>query len=227
MIALPRPIHWLASASPAKFFLVLLMLALLAWSGGAQAMLVEGKDYIIVPDPEEPRSGGRVEVLVFFWYGCPHCYHMQPHLRQWLERKPADVDFSYVPAFITGTWAAEMRLFYTLEVLGELERLHGAVFTAFHGEKTDLHSEQVLFNWVAAKGIDAKRFANTFDSVSVGRRVTAAAKLTRRYKVLGVPTVVVGGRYMTSGKYTGSVQATVAAIDELVKMARRDRATKQ
>lgn len=206
-----------------RLILMLLIVAVSPWGGSAHAELVEGRDYGLVPDPEKPSPGTKIEVLVFFWYGCPYCREMYPLLKQWMERKPEDVSLEYVPAYVSAGWLEGMRAYYALGLVGALEKLHGEVFDAVQRGELDLQDERSLVNWVARKGVDADKFQKAWDS-DVGPFAKWAARMGNRFQITGVPTVIVDRRYVTSGRYTGSVEATVAVMSELVMLARKDRA---
>jgi thiol:disulfide interchange protein DsbA len=207
-----------------KLFLFLLLVVLLQCSVPVRAELVEGKDYVLVPDAEKPSPGAKIEVLVFFWYGCPYCKEMYPLLQKWMERKPEDVHLMYVPAYISKDWLEGMRVFYALDLVGELERMHGEVFDAVQRGELSLQDERGMVDWMASKGVDARNYQKAWDS-DVGPFAKWAAQLGKRFEITGVPTVVVDRRYLTSGRFTGSVKATVAAMSELVAIARKDRAS--
>jgi thiol:disulfide interchange protein DsbA len=214
-------------------FLLAALLALLAIP--VQAAPTAGKDYAVL-NPAQPTAGdGKVEVLEFFWYGCPHCFDLHPHLNAWKKQKPADVNIRYVPVVfpdrqgvLRPTWVAGAKIFYALEALGEFDRLNDAVYDAIHVDNIDLlGNEQRLFDWMAKQGIDRKKFADTYNSFAVQGKVMQSVQLTRDYQLRGVPAIVVDGRYVTSGTFTGSPQGTVAVTDLLVKKAREERVTKR
>lgn len=194
-----------------------------------------GKEYVVLNPAQPTATDGKVEVIEFFWYGCPHCFDLHPHLNQWKKQKPADVNIRYVPVvfpdrqgMLRPTWVAGAKIFYALEALGEFDRLNDAVYDAIHLDQIDLlGNEQALFDWMAKKGVDRKKFADTYNSFAVQSKVMQSVQITRDYQLRGVPTVVVAGRYITSGTYTGSPQGTVAVMDELIKKARAERVTKR
>lgn len=214
-------------------FLLAALLGVLALP--ALAAPSAGKDYVVL-DPARPTAAAdKVEVIEFFWYGCPHCYDLHPHLNAWKKQKPADVNIRYVPVVFPNrqgvlrpAWVAGAKIFYALEALGEFDRLNDAVYDAIHVNQIDLlGSEQALFDWMAKQGVDREKFADTYNSFAVQNKVMQSVQMTRDYQLRGVPTMVVDGRYLTSGTFTGSPQATVAVTDELVKKARAERVSKR
>jgi thiol:disulfide interchange protein DsbA len=134
-------------------------------STGASAQLVEGRDYLVINPPQNPGAGKTVEVIEFFWYACPHCNSLQPSLRAWLKRKPADVEFRRIPAAFRESWLQLARTYYAIEAMGLVDKLHHDVFEAIHEKRTLdpkalLSDPAPLFDWVAAKGVDRQKFAD-------------------------------------------------------------------
>ena len=202
-----------------------LMASALAFT--ARAEIVAGHDYVVLNPAQPTTAEGKVEVIEFFWYGCPHCYELHPHLKRWLQQKPQDVQFRYVPAVARDSWVPGAKIFYALEALGELNRLNDQVYDAIHLDQIDLNNEQVLLDWVAKRGIDRQKFIDAYNSFAVQAKVAQARRMTRDYQIRGVPTLVVDGKYLTSGTYAGSVQGAVAVMDQLVKKARQERAQRR
>lgn len=177
-------------------------------------------------DPQPVSTGERVEVVEFFWYGCPYCYQLQAPLENWLARKPADVELRHVPAIFRDSWVPHARLFYTLEVLGEIGRLHQAVYRAYHVDKDSLNSANATTDWAVRNGIDATRWLAAYKSPEVDRKVGEARSHTKAYAIQGTPSVVVDGRYLTSSGMTETVPGVIPILDELIRMARERRAGK-
>lgn len=188
------------------------------------ADLKPGQDYRDINPPLAP-DRNKVEVTEFFWYGCPHCFNLEPVLAPWVRKLPPSVNFRRVPAvFPDGKWVPGARLYYTLEAMNLVERLHGEAFNAIHVERKRLHDEKVLFEWVAGKGVDAKAFADAWASFGVHSRVRQARELTTRAGLSGVPAVVVDGKYqaITPEKY----EDLLVLVDRLIERARAERGGK-
>ena len=181
-----------------RLLLVTMLLAGLAVAPGASAQFTAGKDYLIISPPQPTDSGNKVEVLEFFWYGCPHCNSLQPSLGAWLKQKPADVEFRRVPAVLGQSWIPLTQVFYTLEALGITEKFHHDVFAAIHKDKVRLQDPETLFDWVAKRGVDRKKFTDTYSSFGVRSRVQRAIEMSRTYGIPGTPALVVDGRYLTA-----------------------------
>ena len=205
-----------------------LAVALLAFTQvalAAQAPLPREKvDYLLI-DPQPVATGNRIEVVDFFWYGCPHCYNLQPSLEAWLKRKPADVELRHIPAIFRESWVPHARLYYTLEALGEVDRLHQAVYRAIHAERESLMNASSTAEWAARNGIDSTRWLAAYNSPEVERKVEQARALTRSYSIEGTPSLVVDGRYLTSSGMAESMPAVISILDGLITIARERRAS--
>ena len=205
--------------------LALLALACLAVPSHAQGIRArQNIDYrLIAPQPVE--TGDRIEVIDFFWYGCPYCNELQPALEGWNRRKPADVALRRVPAILRDSWAPHARTYYTLEQLGEVERLHLKVYESYHVELLHMGKPEVTVEWAVANGIDRKRWLDAYHSPEVDAKIDRARRLSEAYTVAVTPTLVVDGRYLTSGSYVpgGDVRDVVLILDDLIHLARQNR----
>lgn len=202
----------------ARAGLLTCLLALLFISG-VPAAAQQGRplraeiDYrVITPQPVSVAEG--IEVIDFFWYGCPHCYNLQPALERWISRKPPDVTVRRIPAILRDSWAPHARIYYTLEALGEVERLHQRVYHDYHVEKLAMSKPEVMSDWAVRNGIARERWDQAYASVTP--KLTEAAKLTRAYMVGGTPTLVVQGRYLTSGNMVESLDSMITILDGLL-----------
>jgi thiol:disulfide interchange protein DsbA len=195
----------------------------------APAKFADGKDYKQVREVSVPADPKRIEVAEFFWYGCPHCYAFDPTLRDWEKTKPADVNFIRYPNTLGHMQAVlHSKAFYTEQALGVFSVMHTALFDAIHKDNIPLGSEPQIAQLFQQKaGVDPQKFSGTFDSFVVDAEVRKAEDLARSYGVTAVPTIVVGGRYMTGPAMTGSLERTVSAIDFLVDKVRKERGIKK
>jgi protein dithiol oxidoreductase (disulfide-forming) len=193
----------------------------------APRALVAGQDYAVL-DPRVPvaTTEGQIEVLEFFWLGCPHCADMHPRLQAWARRVGTDVRLQLRPAVLGEKWLPGARLHHTLAHLGELERRLGAAFEAVQLDDLDLDDEQALADWAMRQGLDRSRFLAALRSPEVRARAADAAKDTERYRLRGVPSFVIDGRYLTSNGYAGSSPETLQVVDGLIAMVREQRRTK-
>jgi thiol:disulfide interchange protein DsbA len=165
-----------------------------------------------VPEPATVPNPARVEVIDFFWYGCPYCNLFEPHLQDWLANKPDNVDFIRVPAVIRSGWSNQARVFYTAEALGVLDRLHKQLFDAHHID--DLDELAAMFT---EQGIERTRFEAVFNSEETSRKVQEAVTLTRRYAIDSVPAIVVNGRYRTNPVLAGGASRMLDAVNGLIE----------
>jgi protein dithiol oxidoreductase (disulfide-forming) len=189
-----------------------------------QPALKANSDYALI-EPQPVTTGDRIEVVEFFWYGCPHCNNLQPSLEAWLKRKPADVELRRIPTIFRESWVPHARLYYTLDALGEVGRLHQAVYRAIHLERESLMTAAGTAEWAARNGIDATRWLAAYNSPEVERKVQESRTQTRAYSIQGTPSLVVDGRYMTSSGMAESMPAVITTLDGLIAMARERRAS--
>jgi protein dithiol oxidoreductase (disulfide-forming) len=213
--------------------LLLLVTLLAALGAGFNAAAQQaGKDYLLIKPPQPVDSGKRIEVLEFFWYGCPHCNNLQPPLKNWLKRKPADVEFRRMPAVLSESWIPLTKAFYALEALGLTDKLHDEVFAAIHEHKVRLQDPRVLFDWVPKHGVDRQKFMDTYNSFGVQSRVQRAIEITRNHEIPGTPAVVVDGKYLTAPSMTLKPDNSIdyaryfQVLDQVIAMARTARGGK-
>ncbi|MCU7850329.1 MAG: thiol:disulfide interchange protein DsbA/DsbL [Candidatus Thiodiazotropha sp. (ex Lucinoma kastoroae)] len=172
-------------------------------------------------DPIDPpvattASEGKVEVIEFFWYGCPHCYHMESQLEEWLKNKPENVEFIRVPAPLNSKWTVHAQFFYTAEILGLTEKLHNPLFTAIHDKKRKLYDKDSLIDFAVEHGADRQQFIDALNSFGVYVKVQNARKLGQRYQLDGVPAIGINGKYKTSGSLAGTYSKMFEIVTQLV-----------
>ena len=186
-----------------------------------QRALSPGVDYTELRPGQPVDARGKIEVLEFFWYGCPHCYTLEPMLEKWIARLPADVQFRRVPAVLNEGWAREAAVYYSFEALGVLDKLHRPFFDAIHRERISTRDPAALAQWLAGKGIDAKKYDEALKSFGVQSKVRRARQLSAAYRIDGTPAMAVDGRF-TVGAEQGRTQAGMLAIaDNLIALARQ------
>lgn len=188
----------------------------------AQGGPVEGVHYLRLAEPAPASAGaGKIEVVEFFWYGCPHCNALEPALEAWIKRLPPDVVFRRVPVAFSATHEAHQRLFYALETLGQLEALHPRIFAAIHVQRQRLDRDADQESFVAANGVDARKFAEAAKSFTVQTRMRQAKQLSLAYRIDGVPALGVQGRFYTAGSLAGDNQRALAVTDFLIDRVRK------
>lgn len=175
----------------------------------------EGIDYALVKPAQPTETGEQIEVLEVFWYGCPHCWHLEPVMAQWVATKPAGVAFRRMPA--TGPrWEPHARAYYAAESLGKLEVFHEALFKAMQVQKRKIMNEGDLVKFAGEIGIDPEEFRAAYNSFYVEARVRKADEMGRRFGIDGVPALIINGKYRTSPSQTGSQDRLVEVINSLV-----------
>lgn len=182
----------------------------------------EGFDYRVLPITQPIDAKGKVEVIEFFWYGCPHCYEFEPELKGWIKRQNKDVVFKKVPIAFREELMPHSQLFYALETLGKGDTLNDKVMFAMHRENKRLLNENEIADWVAAQGVDRNAFLAAYRSFAVLSKARAANQLGNAYRIDGVPTVAVQGKYITSPSIAGSRAKAVNIMDFLVNKVRKD-----
>ncbi|WP_454762565.1 thiol:disulfide interchange protein DsbA/DsbL [Cupriavidus campinensis] len=175
----------------------------------------EGRDYTVLKSPQ-PVPAGKIEVTEFFWYGCPHCYDFEPDLEAWMKKQGKDVVFKRVPVAFRDDLLPHTKIFYALESLGKLDAMHNKVFDAIHKERKRMLGTDEIADFMAKNGIDRKQWLDTYNSFTVTTNAQRANKIADGYKIDGVPTVVVQGKYETSPSIAGNKPGAIQALDVLV-----------
>lgn len=197
-----------------------LFLSFVALSAGA-AKLEEGFDYQRISPPQPTDVKGKVEVTEFFSYGCSHCANFEPVLAPWARQLPKDVVLRRVPVAFNESWLPFSNLYYTLEAMGEVERLHAAVFQAIHEQKINLADPKKQEEWLARKGIDVAKFRDISRSFGVQSQVNRAQQIHKAYNVRGVPSMTVDGRLRPAEPFAGSFADLLRVVDGLIDMSRK------
>ena len=190
--------------------------------GLAHAQPKAGVEYRELSTPHPTDTPGKIEVIEFFWYGCPHCYDFEPVLNPWVKKLPKDVQFRRIPAIFNDEWEKSARAYYTLEAIGEGERLHKPLFDAVHtGSRLKVANEAALTEWLGKQGVDTKKFSAAYRSFSVEGKLKRAAQLTQTYKLEGVPAIAVNGKYVVMTDNIKSFDQMLAVTDYLVEQSRK------
>ncbi|MGZ8258994.1 MAG: thiol:disulfide interchange protein DsbA/DsbL [Caldimonas sp.] len=205
-------------------------LGAMAVPGRAQTAPVEGVHYVRLAEPAPAGPAGKIEVIEFFWYECPHCHTFEPALEAWAKRQPDDVFFRRVPVwFREEPFSSQQRLFYALEALELLPALHRKVFFAIHGDRTRLRSPEDLTAFALKNGVDPLKFVAAYNSFTVQSKSIQARQTASAYKIDAVPAMGVHGRYYTNGTLAnagvgaggGSNARMLAVVDALVAKVRQ------
>lgn len=214
-----RSLKSLASLVVAAFFV-------LAGAACAQEPR-EGREYTVISPAQPTDARGKIEITEFFWYGCPHCYDLEPALQAWLKTLPRDVVFRRVHALFPGNkWLADAKTYYALEAMGLTEKLHTAVFDAIHKERLRMNDEATLFAWMEQKGVDRKKFADTYNSFTVQSKTQRAMQLSQGFRLDGVPALAINGKYVTSPYAADGNEKMLLVADRLIAKARSEQGRK-
>ena len=204
-------------------FAVLAILGFVDVSLANAVTLQKGVHYDLIEPAQPTDIAGKIEVIEFFSYGCPHCYHLEPAINPWIKKLPKDVNFFRIP-LTGGQWAASAKLFYALDVLGVEDKLHSDVFASIHGDKSLTGTDEAAMGpWAAKKGLDQKKFSDIFNSFAVNTKVQRAAQMAGSHKVTGVPAIVVDGRYLVLGNTVKSYDELLDLAEQVIEMARANK----
>lgn len=182
----------------------------------------DGEDYLTLDKPAPTEApAGKVEVVEFFWYSCPHCNAFEPQLEAWIKQVPKDVSVRRVPVSFRPDFEPQQRLFYVLEALGKVDELHKKVFYAIHVEKQALNTPELVAAWAEKQGLNKAKFAELYNSFSVTTKARKATQLQDMYKVDGVPALGIAGRYYTSATLSQTMPRALQVTDYLIGLARK------
>ena len=186
-------------------------------AAAADEEYTEGVNYTRISPPQPISDPDKVEVVEMFWYGCPHCYHFEPTLEEWAKHIPSQVNFVRIPAiFKNPMWELHAGTYYTEQVLGILDKTHKALFDAIHRDHRRLTTEDALADFFKDYGVTPGQFSATLHSFAVQAKVRRAKDLTTRYRIDGVPSMIVDGKYLVSNSENGSYENVLKVVDYLV-----------
>ena len=192
--------------------------------GPAAAKPVEGKDYLSLDKRVPTDVGtGKIEVLEFFWYSCPHCHSFEPQFAAWVKAAPKDVVVQRVPVRFRDDFEAQQRAYYVFESLNMVDAMHGKLFQAIHTERQQLNNAQALAAWANKNGLPEKKFMDTFNSFGVATKSRRATQLQDAFKVQGVPALGIAGRFYTDGGLAQTMDRALQVADYLIGEVRRGR----
>jgi thiol:disulfide interchange protein DsbA len=185
---------------------------------------VEGKDYLSLDKRVPTDVGtGKIEVLEFFWYSCPHCNSFEPQFAAWVKAAPKDIVVQRVPVRFRDDFEAQQRAYYVFESLNMVDAMHGKLFHAIHTERQQLNNAQALAAWANKNGLPEKKFLDTFNSFGVATKARRATQLQDAFKVQGVPALGIAGRFYTDGGLAQTMDRALQVADYLIGEVRRGR----
>jgi protein dithiol oxidoreductase (disulfide-forming) len=204
------------------------------WIAGAAAALLMstavaadyelGVHYEELRTPQPVQTGDQIEVVEIFWYGCPYCYSLEPHVHRWLENaKPDNADYVPMPAVLSEAWEIHARAFFAFELLGALDELHTRFFDAIHADRRRMRNAEEIAEFAAENGLEQQAFLDAYSSFAVDSKVRNAQVMAGRYQVTGVPTFIIDGRYKATASMAGSNEELMRVINYLVAKAADER----
>ncbi|MHB8622489.1 MAG: thiol:disulfide interchange protein DsbA/DsbL [Sulfuricaulis sp.] len=202
------------------------LLLCLLLPGLARAGAEAGQQYLDLPFPSPVETGNKIEVREFFWYGCPHCYALEPALTLWLKHLPANAQFVRTPGTASPAWSLDAQAYYTFQDLGLTAKLHQAYFTARQEQHEAMIDEKAITDFAVRHGVDRKRFSAAFNSFGVHLKLEQAKQLNQDLNIDSVPTLVVDGKYLTSPAMAGGEDGLFKVLDQLISKAARERKTR-
>ena len=207
-----------------RFFLALALFALAFSAYGQGKAPKAGSQYLTLNPPQNTETGNKIEVLEFFWYRCPHCYSLEPPLEAWVKKLPPDAQFRRLPAVFNEEWAIDARIFYALEALGEVDRLHRPLFDAIHRQGGVKQKGQAYLKWVqdwlGKQKVDLAKFDAALRSFTVDSKLKRSFELARAYKLDGVPAIAVNGRYLVSASMVPDQSTMLSVTEYLIGQSR-------
>ena len=201
-------------------WLSVFLLPVLFSSGTLAEDYREGTEYLRLASPQPTSTQDKIEVVELFWYGCPHCYYLEPHLDKWLANKPDDVEFIRIPAVLGKSWELLTKGYYVAELLGVLDKTHSELFKALHDKRMKIRDESSLQAFFAEQGVSKEDFTKTFHSFAVAVKMNNSRLMTKRYALTGVPTLIVNGKFSTSGSRAGGTPQIIGVVDYLIAQER-------
>jgi thiol:disulfide interchange protein DsbA len=200
----------------ASFFAFALMV--MATNSSFAASYNAGEHYEVISPAQPTSSKDKIEVVEMFWYGCPHCFRLEPFVERWLKKKPANVKFVRMPGVFRPSWEIHARAYYTAEILGVVDKVHRPMFDAIHEMKQRMNTESSILALFVKHGVPEKDFKRVFRSFAVETKLRRAKDMGTRYQAKGVPALIVNGKYRTSGHAAGCNSMVFMVVNQFIKM---------
>lgn len=189
----------------------------------ARAEFSEGVEYKVLASPQATSTGDKIEVRELFWYGCPHCFHLEPELEKWLKTRPDDVEFVRMPAILGPNWELLGRAYYTAELLEVEDRIHKPLFSYLHTDRKRIRDVEELQDFFVAQGVSEEDFQKTYNSFAVITKTRRSDQAAQLYGLTGVPAMVVNGKYMVNASLAGgSNEKMLEVVNFLIEKERAE-----
>jgi protein dithiol oxidoreductase (disulfide-forming) len=206
----------------ARLFRVLAALLVCGWLAPAALAQPQQAPFLYIDPPIATDAAGKIEVVEFFWYECPHCFELEPLLEAWVPKLAKDVQFKRVPATFNDRWKISARVFYALESMGIEDKLHKPLMDAIHKDRLRITDERQLAEWLGKQKVDVAKFQAALKSFAVESRLKRAEELVLRSRIDGVPALMINGRYLVAAG--GSLQRMIDTANALIEQSRKDMA---
>ena len=180
---------------------------------------IEGK-YVEIKPALPTQTGNKIEVIEVFWYGCPHCYSFEPYVEAWEKDLPDDVEFIRLPGVLNQAWIPHAKAYYTAVKLGIVDKVHRPLFEALHKQKKRIYTDQEIQGFFEEHGVSAAEFNSVYSSKEVDTKIRQAYFAARDYKITGVPSMVINGKYTTTGSLTGTYEVLLEVVNGLIERER-------
>jgi len=216
-------IKTLTNSSIKLLSIITIAASLVACQGEPSAQTLSDESYTVLSTPINVSTGDKIEVAELFWYGCGHCFALEPHIKNWTKTMPANAELVKVPAIFSKRWEFHAKAFYTMQALGVLEQANDAFFTRVHVTRKPINDLNALSDFLSAYGKTAEEIASAFNSFAVDNQLRNAKSITMKSTANGVPAILVDGKYHTSVKLAGSQENLFNVIDQLIEKAANER----
>jgi thiol:disulfide interchange protein DsbA len=177
----------------------------------------EGQHYLPITPAQPTSTKDKVEVVEMFWYGCPHCYRLEPFVKRWLKKMPKNAKFVRMPGVLNPSWEILARAYYTAEILGVVDKVHTPIFETIHEKRHRLDSEDAIMALFKQYGVSETDFKRTFRSFAVETKIRRARDMGRRYQANGVPAIIVNGKYRVNATTAGGNAKVFKVVNQLIK----------
>lgn len=208
---------------PIRLIYIALLCSSLSFTTTHAADYSAGIHYFQLAAPQVVQTGDQIEVLELFWYGCPHCFKLEPVLEKWLKTKPKNAAYVRQPTILRDTWGFHARVYFTFEALNLVQKLHGKFFDELHNRKNRIRTNEQLIPFLELQGVPKDKFFDAFNSFAVDSKVRNALLMSNRYELTGVPTIIVDGKYRATATSAGGHEQLMKLVNYLVAKAAKER----
>ena len=171
---------------------------------------------------EKQQESKDIIIYEFFWYGCPHCYNLEPTMDRIEADLEKDTKVVKLPVALRDSWIPHAKLYYALKQMDKIDQVHNLIFEEIHLEDNRLNTEQQMIDFLGKHGIDTDKFIEKYNSFGTEARIKKASNLAKKYQIDSVPTIIINGKFLTSGSYVSSYDELYSVVNLLVERERND-----